>query len=148
MIHCRTALPDDLPALLGLYRQLIPGDPPLAEDEARPRLDALLTSGMTQLLVAEVDGVVAGTCLLVIVPNLTRSGRPFALIENVVTRDDVRGRGVGRALLDEAQRRAWAVDCYKAMIATGRTDEGVLRFYEKAGFKRGGKTFFEARRLG
>jgi len=42
--------------------------------------------------------------------------------------------------------RAGAVDCYKVMLASGR-DEGTLRFYESCGFKRGGKTHFEARHL-
>ncbi len=78
--------------------------------------------------------------------NLT--GRPFAVIENVVTLARHRRKGLGRALLQAAQDRAWAASSYKIMIATGRTDEGVLRFYEEAGFSKGGKTFFEARRLG
>jgi hypothetical protein len=33
------------------------------------------------------------------------------------------------------------------MLSTGRSDESVLRFYERAGFTRGGKTFFEMRWL-
>jgi GNAT superfamily N-acetyltransferase len=90
----------------------------------------------------------SATCLLLIVPNLTRGGRPFAVVENVVTLAEHRRKGLGMALMKAAQDRAWAANCYKIMIATGRKDEGVLRFYEEAGFKRGGKTFFEARRLG
>jgi GNAT superfamily N-acetyltransferase len=148
MTHCRDARPEDLTALLALYRQLSPEDPPLLEDEARPQLEALLASGMTHLLIAEADGMVAGTCLLVIIPNLTRGGRPFAIIENVVTHAGVRRRGVATALLKTAQERAWSANCYKLMLATGRSEEGVLRFYEQAGFTRGGKTFFEIRQLG
>jgi len=32
------------------------------------------------------------------------------------------------------------------MLATGSGEEGTLCFYREAGFKQGGKTFFEARR--
>ena len=32
------------------------------------------------------------------------------------------------------------------MLATGRHEQGVLDFYGRAGFARGTKTFFEARR--
>jgi hypothetical protein len=33
------------------------------------------------------------------------------------------------------------------MLATGSRKRGTLQFYECAGFERGGKTFFQARRL-
>jgi GNAT superfamily N-acetyltransferase len=136
----------DLPGLLALYRQLIPADPALAPAAARARLDALLASPLVHLLVAEAEGMLAATCLLLVIPNLTRGGRPFALVENVVTDAALRRRGIGTALLGAALERAWAADCYKVMLATGRTDEAVLRFYERAGFTRGGKTLFQARR--
>jgi ribosomal protein S18 acetylase RimI-like enzyme len=141
----RLASMDDLPGLLALYRHLGPGDPVLDPAQARPDLEALISSDMTQLLVAEVGDVLAASCLLLVVPNLTRGGRPFAIIENVVTHADYRRRGLATAVLHGAQQRAQAANCYKLMLATGRSDEGVLRFYEQAGFTRGGKTFFEMR---
>jgi hypothetical protein len=41
---------------------------------------------------------------------------------------------------------AWEAGCYKIMLATGSRREETLQFYESAGFERGGKTFFQARR--
>ncbi len=143
----RSAVVDDLPAMLVLYRHLSPDDPPLPVAAASPSWSALLTSPLADVLVAQVDGTVAASCLLLIVPNLTRGGRPFAMIENVVTDAAFRRRGLGTRLLALAGDRARAAHCYKIMLATGRTDEAVLRFYEQAGFTRGGKTFFEMRWL-
>ncbi|MBX9699936.1 MAG: GNAT family N-acetyltransferase, partial [Acetobacteraceae bacterium] len=100
----------------------------------------------TTVLVAEQEGCLAASCTLSVIPNLTRNCRPYALIENVVTLAGHRRRGLGRQVLRAALDRAWAAGCYKVMLATGSRQEATLRFYEGAGFARGGKTYFEARR--
>jgi hypothetical protein len=43
--------------------------------------------------------------------------------------------------LDEA----WAADCYKVMLLTGRKDESTYRFYKQAGFDRHAKQAFLAK---
>jgi GNAT superfamily N-acetyltransferase len=68
------------------------------------------------------------------------------MIENVVTHADHRRGGLGRAVLQAAIDKAWSADCYKILLATGSKKEATLRFYEGAGFDRGGKTYFEIRR--
>ena len=85
------------------------------------------------------------TCTLILVPNLTRGGRPYGLIENVVTHPDYRRRGLGTSVLKRALQAAWERNCYKVMLLTGSKNEATLRFYEKAGFARGVKTGFVAR---
>jgi GNAT superfamily N-acetyltransferase len=96
--------------------------------------------------VAEADGRLVSSCSLSIIPNLTRGGRPYAVIENVVTDADWRRRGLGRQVLAAATAQAWAAGCYKVMLATGSRREATLQFYEGAGFERGAKTYFEMRR--
>ena len=106
----------------------------------------LLQSGLTSVLVAEEGGHLGSSCTLVMVPNLTRGGRSYGLIENVVTHVNYRRRGFGHRVLEAALDAAWAANCYKVMLATGSSKEATMRFYETAGFERGGKTFFQARR--
>jgi GNAT superfamily N-acetyltransferase len=100
--------------------------------------------GMT-VLVAEAEGRVAATCTLVVIPNLTRGARPYALIENVVTDAGRRKAGLGRAVIAAALDRAWEAGCYKAMLLTGSRDPATLRFYGGAGFRQD-KTGFQIRR--
>jgi ribosomal protein S18 acetylase RimI-like enzyme len=69
------------------------------------------------------------------------------VIENVVTDSAHRNKGLGTSVLRFAIDVALGQRCYKVMLSTGRTDEAILRFYEKAGFTRGGKSFFEIRRM-
>ena len=64
----------------------------------------------------------------------------------MVTHADYRNRGLARSVLAAALDAAWAADCYKVMLATGSKNPETLRFYERSGFERGGKTFFQARR--
>ena len=144
----RTAAADDLPGMLALYRQLNPDDTAPDPAAAATAWAALLRSGTTTVFVAEPPGggPPVATCTLVVVPNLTRGARPWAMVENVVTNVSDRRRGLGRAVLAAALDAAWAAGCYKVMLATGSRQEATLRFYEAAGFLRGGKTFFQARR--
>lgn len=139
----RPAGPDDLLGLLALYAELNPADPPLAT--ARGRFAAILAQPGMTIFLAVRDGVPLASCTLVIVPNLTRAGAPYALIENVVTHDGARRQGLGRAVIRHAIDAAWRAECYKVMLLTGRSDTGAYDFYTSCGFKQD-KTGFQVRR--
>ncbi|XZG69476.1 GNAT family N-acetyltransferase [Chitinibacteraceae bacterium HSL-7] len=141
-MHVRTATVADLPVMLALMAALNPGDRPLSEPLALPVWQALLGRDGVTVWFAEVDGVVAATCTLIVVPNLTRDGRPYALIENVATLPAYRRRGCGRAVLDAALAHAWAQQCYKVMLSTSAPDPGVRDFYQRCGFDDSIKTAF------
>jgi GNAT superfamily N-acetyltransferase len=142
----RPAVPDDLAGVLALYRQLNPDDPAPDPAAAARAWSALLSSGLTTPFVAEMAGRLVASCTLAIVPNLTRSARPYGVIENVVTDAGHRRAGLGRAVLRAALDRAWAANCYKVLLATGSKKQSTLRFYEGTGFVRDAKTYFEIRR--
>ncbi|MGK7866537.1 alpha/beta fold hydrolase [Falsiroseomonas sp. E2-1-a20] len=144
-VTIRTAGPDDLHGMLDLLRHLN-DERAISAEAAEEPWRALLESSDATVFVAEAEGGPVASCTLVIVPNLTRGGRPYALIENVVTHARHRRRGLGQRVLRAALEAAWAADCYKVMLATGSRQEATLRFYESAGFTRGGNTYFEARR--
>jgi len=142
----RSATAVDLGEMLSLYRHLNPGDPVPDMAKAEAAWTALLASGLISVIVAEASGTLVSSCTLIIVPNLTRGVQSYGLIENVVTHADHRRLGFGRAVLSVALEAAWAAGCYKVMLATGSQRDDTLRFYESAGFERGGKTFFQAHR--
>jgi len=142
----RTAVHADLAGMLDLYQHLNPTDPRVTETTAAPAWAAMLGSDLIRLFVAEEDGLLVSSCTLVIVPNITRGARSYAVIENVVTHAGYRGRGLGRAVLAAAVEAAWSADCYKVMLATGSRQGSTWSFYEGAGFTRATKTHFEMRR--
>lgn len=142
----RSAAERDLPEVLNLYRYLHPHDPPLETATAERVWTTLLSSNFMTVIVAQAAEALVASCTLAIVPNLSRGARSYGVIENVVTHADYRRLGLGRRVLAHALDLAWQVDCYKVLLATGSKRETTLRFYEKAGFLRGGKTYFEVRR--
>ena len=142
----RPATKSDLGSLQNLYRHLNPGDPALDVEEAGRILDRLSQYSGSAVLVGIYDEAIATTCTLVVIPNLTRGGAPYALVENVLTDPRYRKRGFGRAILAESLSLAWQHDCYKVMLLTGSKDPATLRFYSDVGFEQS-KTGFQVRRV-
>jgi GNAT superfamily N-acetyltransferase len=129
--------------LLELYKYLNPDDPDLRGTDYVNQLWAeIFNDPGRYYFVVEEDGRLVSACMLAIIKNLTRSGRPFGLIENVVTHSEYRNKGYGTAILQKAVEIAKENNCYKVVLLTGRKEESTLRFYERAGFERGVKTGF------
>jgi GNAT superfamily N-acetyltransferase len=144
--HVRGIRAGELDALLELYKHLHAKDEPLpGHTEVCKVWEAMLASPMMHCFVIEHDGLLVSSCVLTIIPNLSRGARPYGLIENVVTHGDYRQRGLGSAVLRHTLEVAWREDCYKVMLLTGRNDPAVHRFYKRAGFESGVKTGYVAR---
>ena len=132
-MHIRFAHIEDFDQLLSLLRQLNPEDSFATEIQSKVFRE-ILASEHLELVVAEQAGSLTGSCYLNIIPNLSRGGKPYALIENVITDPNHRRRGIGRQLITFALAEAWRRDCYKVMLMSGRRDERVHRFYRDCGF--------------
>lgn len=87
----------------------------------------------TQVCGAFIGDELAGMATLHLMPNMTYGGRPYGLIENVVTARRFQRLGVGRAVLTHLFEHAWAQDAYKIMLLTGAA-RGAAAFYRKLGF--------------
>jgi|SRR5688500_14144487 GNAT superfamily N-acetyltransferase len=142
----RPASRSDLRQLLALYPHLDPADRVASVEVAERRLEELQKYHGSAIFVGVAEHAIVASCTLVVIPNLTRGGRPYGLIENVVTHVAFRGRGFGKQLLQAAVAAAWQVDCYKVMLMTGSKKPSTLAFYAAAGFEQN-KTGFQIRRL-
>ena len=136
----RNATEADLPRLVELLAQLSldtpredPGPPPpetyrraFREIEADPR---------QRLLVVEVQARIVGTATLIIVPNLSHGGRPYAIVENVVVDAASRDSGHGELLLRHVIEEARRAGCYKLSLTSNKRRREAHRFYERLGFQ-------------
>lgn len=129
----RLVVNNDFEQLLGLLRQLNPSDPETSEIELKV-FEEIIESKYLDLIVAEDEGMLLGSSYVNVIPNMTRGGRPYAVIENVITDSAHRNRGIGKALIHQAIEIAWKHNCYKVMLMSGRKDEAVHAFYTKCVF--------------
>lgn len=86
------------------------------------------------VMVAEVDGKVAGTFQLTIIQQLSNRGGRVAQIESVVVDPGMRSRGIGEAMMrwaiDEARRRR----CVRVQLTSNKVRGRAHAFYERLGF--------------
>ncbi len=97
--------------------------------------EAIDADPRNELVVAEsADGRVAATCQLTFTPSLSRGGGERMTVEAVRVRGDLRGRGVGRALMEWSLARARERGCRLAQLTTDKQRTDARRFYEGLGF--------------
>ncbi|NNL18726.1 MAG: GNAT family N-acetyltransferase [Boseongicola sp.] len=114
---------------LSLYRALTKGP----KDVDPQSFAVVLNHDGTFVFGAELDGQIVSMVTLHILPNVTWGGRPYALIENVVTAQAHRGQGCARRVMQTVIEKAWAANCYKIMLLTSQA-RGAKGFYEAVGF--------------
>ncbi|MEM7216426.1 MAG: GNAT family N-acetyltransferase [Pseudomonadota bacterium] len=140
----RMANVTDVDQICQLYVELNPDDQPANKTEAIKQLENLQLFEGSGILIGTLNDQVIASCTLVVIPNLTRQGRPYALLENVITSRAFRGNGFGKQLIRWAVDEAWRYDCYKVMLLTGSKDPHTLKFYSDCGFVQN-KTGFQVR---
>lgn len=138
----REAKETDLHEILRLYLFLHETDIPEETEQLRAVWERIIRDENHHLIVCEADGKIVSSCVCVVVPNLTRNIRPYAFIENVVTDEGYRGRGLATACLHRAKEIAEAAGCYKMMLLTGSKSDSTLNFYRNAGYNSTDKTAF------
>lgn len=138
----REVVKSDLDGLLRLYTQLHDNPMPEKTDRLLQIWDSILQDQNHHVIVAEENGEIVSSCVCVIIPNLTHSQRPYALIENVITDEKYRKRGLAAQCLNFAKELALKENCYKMMLLTGSRQESTLHFYRMAGYNSEDKTAF------
>lgn len=141
----RAARPGDFEDIVRLYKQLQPEDPIVEDGSDAAAFEQILDSPELHLFVLEQAGAVVATTYLNVIPNLTRSARPYAVVGNVVVEESLRGTGLGKQVMAGALQAAWDAGCYKALLMTGSRKPDTHGFYNACGFSADAKTAYVAR---
>jgi len=133
-INIRMVNKNDLPALQELYLDLHDTEIMPITSEAMQLWEKILEDPNYHILIGEEMGKIVSSVTLVIIKNLTRQMRPYALIENIVTAPAYRNKGYGRLLLNKAVEMAKEYNCYRIMFISGSKNESTMNFYLNSGF--------------
>ena len=136
----------DIPELIDLLAVLFSIEQDFSPDPDKQRrgLAALLASPTGHIAIARDTAsraVGMATAQLVI---STAEGAPSAWIEDVVVREDFRGKGLGRALLDAVLDWARSRGAVRTQLLADLDNAPALAFYERVGWQ---PTRLGARRL-
>lgn len=127
----REAEKQDAPAIILLVQELAQADAEKYPLDHR-FVENYLGAAGCYVLVAEMDGSVAGMLSYSIRPNLYHAGST-CLIEELVVTASARGRGAGKALLESAIQRARQTGCLEISVTTMPDNQPAIEFYRRHG---------------
>ena len=120
----------DLEALIALEREFFTPDHQISRRGFRH----FIASPKSTLVVAEIDGKVAG-CVLV----LYRRGSKLARLYTIAVAKQFQGRGLARRLLAAAEHDAKRRGRRTMRLEVRADDGGAITLYETSGYRRFGK---------
>jgi ribosomal protein S18 acetylase RimI-like enzyme len=141
-VKVRQATPEDVPALVALFQELdrmqsdwrVFTPRPGFYDEVGLKYREAMSTENAVVLVAEDGGEIVGMAYgEVRIPSRFSDERALEL-SGVVVRTGYRGRGVGRALVQEAARFAGEMGVEWVELKTFAPNQGAMAFWEGLGF--------------
>lgn len=116
-----------------IYEFELPAVKKLRENDVRSIYSKIIAAGGA-VFGAYRGSKIVGTCTLNLCANLSWSGRPYGIVENIIVTKNERGKGIGKSLLLFARRMAESKNCYKVALMTKQKDAETVSFYRSAGF--------------
>lgn len=132
----REAQPADMPHVLELIKELarFEKEPDAVEvTSADLEKDGFGQTKQYHCFVAEVDGLIKGMAL--VYPRYSTWKGPAVHLEDLIITEDVRGRGLGTALLDEVIKYGHHLGVKRISWEVLDWNEPAIDFYERKGAK-------------
>lgn len=127
---------DGVNGFFAVLRQLTDA-PDLDQDTFQQILQSEQQNGMRETVVAVLDeGKVVGTGAVMFQRKFIRGGSMCATIEDVAVDEQMRGKDIGKRLIQELVERSRKRKCYKVTLDCSSWN---IQFYEKCGMRKMGQ---------
>lgn len=123
---------EDLQGLLDLYTELTPYNNSI--EKSVDIYNEILKDEKYLLLVAKEEGEIVGSALGVCCLLLALDGGRFLAIEDVIVKEELRGRGVGKKLMENLDEFAIKNNCVYSIVVSSAHRKNAHKFYENIGF--------------
>ncbi len=143
-MNIRTAEINDIPQLCALLQTLFSQEVEFVSNKK------LQVAGLTEIInnpqagdivIATEDSRIVGMVNLLYTIS-TVLGGVVAILEDMVVRSNVRGKGIGSELLKYSFELAKSKGCQRITLLTDNDNESAHRFYQRHGFTRSSMTAF------
>ena len=123
------AQPQHISQVAVLQQTLVPFE--ISPASAQMIYDAICDNADHCLLVAREEDEILGTITGICCHGL---GGNFLVMEDFVVKEGLRGRGIGKKLMEALDDYARSRNCIYAILVSSGFRKDAHRFYEKAGF--------------
>ncbi len=132
----REATAADVPAVVAMLTDDMLGAAREGSDMAlyQAEFAEMQRLGANTLVVGEQAGHIVATYQITILHGLSQKAARRAQIEAVRVAGDLRGQGLGRELMADAEARARAAGCRLMQLTTNKARTRAHRFYDRLGF--------------
>lgn len=133
-IEVRPILVSDLELAMNLIREFGLSEVEKLSNNDIRSIYSKITANGGAVLGAFRGKEMVGTCTVNVCANLSWSGRPYSIIENIIVTEGSRNQGLGKYLLLFSKHFAASKNCYKVALMTREKNVAATTFYTSAGF--------------
>jgi len=113
---------------------------PSPPEDMPARLERMEKDGNARMLVADSGGETIGLAT-VHIRHMINHAAPLAQLTLLVVDETRRSRGVGRLLVEAAERWAHERGCHRMVVTTALRRTDAHAFYERLGFQHTGRRY-------
>ncbi len=139
-VYIRSAKSEDIQAICDLLKQMGYSQPLALIQE---KFELLNHDSKSQILVAEEEGEICGFLSLYFIPQIALQG-DFAKICYLCVNENMRSKGVGHLLVQEAEQLAKRHGCDRMELHSGVQRPLAHQFYLREGYVEAPKYFRKA----